>query len=51
MKPILLTAESGSDITPEIAQKYGVKWEFCRKADTGKRIIELLKENEVQHEQ
>ena len=24
MKPILLTAESGSDITPEIAQKYGV---------------------------
>lgn len=34
-----------------IAQKYGVKWEFCRKADTGKRIIELLKENEVQHEQ
>ena len=24
MKPILLTAESGSDITPEIARKYGV---------------------------
>ena len=24
MKPILLTAESGSDITPEIAQKYGI---------------------------
>lgn len=24
MKPILLTAESGSDITPEIAQQYGV---------------------------
>lgn len=24
MKPILLSAESGSDITPEIAQKYGV---------------------------
>ena len=24
LKPILLTAESGSDITPEIAQKYGI---------------------------
>lgn len=24
MKPILLTAESGSDMTPELAQKYGV---------------------------
>lgn len=28
--------------------KYGVKFKFCNKADTGKRIIELLKNREVQ---
>lgn len=30
-----------------VAQKYGVQWEFCKKADTGKRIIELLNDGGV----
>ena len=27
-----------------MSEKYGVEWEFCTKAETGKRIIEILKE-------
>ena len=26
-----------------MAEKYGVEWQFCTKAQTGKRIIEILK--------
>lgn len=26
-----------------MSEKYGVEWEFCTKAETGKRIIEILK--------
>ena len=26
-----------------MSDKYGVEWEFCTKAETGKRIIEILK--------
>lgn len=27
-----------------LADRYGVEWQFCQKRDTGKRIIEILKE-------
>lgn len=27
-----------------LTERYGVKWEFCEKRNTGKRIIEILKE-------
>ena len=27
-----------------LAERYGVEWQFCKKADTGKRIIEILRE-------
>ena len=26
-----------------LSKRYGVRWEFCKKADTAKRILELLK--------
>ncbi len=29
-----------------MTERYGIQWEFCRKADTGKRIIELLQSGE-----
>lgn len=29
-----------------MSQKYGVRWEFCTKAETGKRIIQILEELE-----
>ena len=27
-----------------LSDRYGVEWRFCQKAETGKRIIEILKE-------
>lgn len=27
-----------------MSRKYGVRWEFCTKAETGKRIIEILEQ-------
>ena len=27
-----------------LAERYGVEWQFCKKAETGKRIIEILRE-------
>ena len=27
-----------------MSEKYGVEWQFCKKSETGKRIIEILKE-------
>ena len=32
-------------IMATMAEKYQIKWEFCRKADTPKKIINILKEN------
>lgn len=29
-----------------LSERYGVEWEFCTKAETGKRIIEILGEME-----
>jgi len=31
-------------IMKTMQEKYGVEWQFCNKKDTGKRIIEILKE-------
>jgi hypothetical protein len=25
-----------------MSDKYGVEWQFCKKSETGKRIIEIL---------
>ena len=35
-------AEEDIEITSYIARKYGCRFLFCEKKDTGKRIIELL---------
>ena len=29
-----------------MAERYGIRWEFCRKEETGKRIVELLTDPE-----
>lgn len=40
--PLALTGERLYRIMTAISKKYGVEWQFCTKADTGYRIIEIL---------
>ncbi len=42
--PYAMTGQKLYKAMLTIARRYGVRWEFCSKAETGQRIIELLKE-------
>ena len=38
----LKNAQKLNEIGEAMGEKYGVRFEFCKKADTGRRILELL---------
>jgi len=38
------TGESLAKFMRTTSEKYGVRWEFCNKNQTGKRIIEILRD-------
>ena len=43
ISPKAITGERLYKIMCTISEKYGCEWAFCTKADTGKKILELLK--------
>lgn len=44
ISPGAMTGERLSRIMQTMTEKYGVIWEFCDKAHTGQRIVEILRE-------
>lgn len=40
--PYAITGPRMAAIMERMTEKYGVDWQFCRKKDTGKRIVEIL---------
>lgn len=40
--PLALSGERLYKIMCAMQGKYGIEWQFCNKADTGKRIVEIL---------
>ena len=43
VSPLAVSGERLFRILHAMGTKYGIQWEFCGKAQTGKRIIELLR--------
>lgn len=43
VSPLAVSGERLFRIMHAMGTKYGIQWEFCGKAQTGKRIIELLR--------
>jgi len=43
VSPMAVSGERLFKILKAMEQKYGIEWQFCGKAQTGKRIIELLR--------
>lgn len=44
--PMAMSGERLYKVLSTLSNKYGVKYEFCTKGQTGRRIIELLEEND-----
>lgn len=42
--PQAITGERMAKIMRTMSDRYGVEWQFCDKRQTGRRIIEILKE-------
>lgn len=42
--PGALTGERMAKVMRTMSERYGVEWQFCDKRQTGRRIIEILKE-------
>ena len=49
-----ISSEQLQKIIERMAYSYGIRWEFCKKQDTGRKIMEILEVNtddmEVKHE-
>ena len=42
--PQAITGERMAKVMQTMSERYGVEWQFCDKRQTGRRIIEILKE-------
>ena len=42
LSPMAMSGERLYKVLSAMGEKYGVRFEFCKKADTGRRILELL---------